>query len=78
MFALLMAAKSGVGLAPLPVIIGDAEPDLIRLIGPIPNLTTPFYLLMHRDMRRAPRVRAFFDFFVEDLPRLRPIIAGRS
>jgi DNA-binding transcriptional LysR family regulator len=78
LFALLMAAKSGVGLAPIPCIIGDAEPDLIRLIGPIPDLSTPFYLLMHRDMRKTPRVRAFFDFFVEELPRLRPIIAGRG
>jgi DNA-binding transcriptional LysR family regulator len=77
LFALLMAAKSGVGLAPIPIIIGDAEPELIRLIGPIPDLSTPFYLLMHRDMRKTPRVRAFFDFFIEELPRLRPIIAGR-
>jgi DNA-binding transcriptional LysR family regulator len=78
MFALLMAVKSGVGLAPIPVIIGDAAPDLVRLIGPIPDLSTPFYLLMHRDMRKTPRVRAFFDFFVEELPKLRPIIAGRG
>jgi DNA-binding transcriptional LysR family regulator len=76
LFALLMAAKSGVGLAPLPIIIGDADSDLVRLIGPVPDLSTPFYLLMHRDMRKTPRVRAFFDFFVEELPRLRPIIAG--
>ena len=78
LFALLMAAKSGVGLAPIPIIIGDAEPDLVRLIGPIPDLSTPFYLLMHRDMRKTPRVRAFFDFFVGELPNLRPIIAGRG
>jgi DNA-binding transcriptional LysR family regulator len=77
LFALLMAIKSGVGLAPLPVIIGDVEPELVRLLGPIPDLSTPFYLLMHRDMRKTPRVRAFFDFFVEELPRLRPIISGR-
>jgi DNA-binding transcriptional LysR family regulator len=78
LFALLMAAKSGVGLAPIPIIIGDAEPELVRLIGPIPDLSTPFYLLMHRDMRKTPRVRAFFDFFVGELPSLRPIIAGRG
>ena len=42
LFALLMAAKSGVGLAPIPIIIGDAEPDLVRLIGPIPDLSTPY------------------------------------
>src|SRR5580704_2965228 len=78
LFALLMAAKSGVGLAPIPVIIGDAEPDLVRLIRPVPDLSTPLYLLMHRDMRNTPRVQAFFDFFIQELPRLRPTIFGRS
>lgn len=78
LFALLMAAKSGVGLAAIPIIIGDAEPDLVRLIRPVPDLSTPLYLLMHRDMRNTPRVQAFFDFFIEELPRLRPTIFGRS
>ena len=78
LFALLMAAKSGVG-APIPIIIGDAEPDLVRLIGPIPDLSTPYLFAdASRHAKSTPRVRAFFDFFVGELPNLRPIIAGRS
>jgi hypothetical protein len=32
---------------------------------------------MHRDMKLTPRVRAFFDFMIEELPRLRPLLTGK-
>jgi DNA-binding transcriptional LysR family regulator len=76
--ALLSAAKSGVGLAALPMTIGDSDPDLVRVLGPIPGLTTNFYLLMHQDMKTTPRVRALFDFFIEQLNIVRPILGGES
>lgn len=78
MTALLSAAKSGVGLAALPMTIGDNDPGLVRVLGPIPGLTTNFYLLMHQDMKTTPRVRALFDFFIEELNIVRPILAGES
>jgi DNA-binding transcriptional LysR family regulator len=78
MTALLSAAKSGVGLAALPMTIGDSEPDLVRVLGPIPGLTTNFYLLIHQDMKTTPRVRVLFDFFIEELDKVRPILAGES
>jgi hypothetical protein len=31
---------------------------------------------MHEDMKRTPRLRAFFDFMIEELPRLRPLLSG--
>ena len=36
---LVHSAKAGMGLAPLPLAIGDAEPDLVRVLGPIDELT---------------------------------------
>jgi len=77
LLALIMAAKSGSGLTPLPVIVGEAEKDLVRVAGPVSALATPFYLLMHKDMRQTPRVRAFFDFFIEALPTIRPLLTGK-
>lgn len=74
--ALLSAAKSGVGLAALPITIGDGDRGLTRVLGPIPGLTTNFYLLMHQDMRTTPRVRALFDFFIDELNIVRPILSG--
>ena len=56
MTALLSAAKSGAGLAALPVIVGDGDNGLVRVMGPIAGLNTNFYLLMHQEMKtRAAR-----------------------
>lgn len=75
---LLLAAKSGVGIAPLPLIDGDNEQNLLRLLEPIPEVVTNFYLLMHEDMRQTLRVRAFFDFIVDELKILRPILGDNT
>jgi DNA-binding transcriptional LysR family regulator len=76
--AALTAVKSGVGIGVLPVSLGDNDSDLLRLFGPIPNLPSDIYLLIHEDMKETPRVRAFFDFIISELAALRQIIdAGR-
>ncbi len=73
---LLYAVKSGVGIAPLPTALGDAEEDLVRVLGPIPELARIWRLLTHPDLRRTPRVSAFFDFIAEEGEALRPILTG--
>lgn len=73
---LVYAAKSGVGLAPLPTALGDAEPDLVRVLGPIPELARIWRVLTTPELRRTPRVAAFFDFMVDEIDQLRPIITG--
>jgi DNA-binding transcriptional LysR family regulator len=74
--ALVSAAKSGVGLVALPIIVADGEEGLVRAFGPVPDLSTNFYLLIHRDMRGTPRVRTFFDFVIENLSVLRSLFVG--
>ena len=73
---LVYAVKSGVGLGPLPTALGDAEPDLVRVLGPIPELARIWRVLTTPELRRTPRVSAFFDFLVEEIEALRPIITG--
>jgi DNA-binding transcriptional LysR family regulator len=73
---LVSAAKSGIGLAPLPTALGDAEADLVRVLGPIPELARSWRLLTHPDLRKTPRVSAFFDFINDELASLRPILTG--
>ena len=72
--AALTAVKSGVGLGVLPVTLGDNESDLLRLFGPIPNLPSDIYLLIHEDMKETPRVRAFFDFIIGELAAVRQVL----
>jgi DNA-binding transcriptional LysR family regulator len=73
---LVYAVKSGIGLGPLPTALGDAEPDLVRVLGPIPELSRSWRLLTHPDLRRAPRISAFFDFIIEERESLKSILTG--
>lgn len=75
---LLAAAKSGIGLAALPIAVGAVEENLIQVLGPIPELTTHFYLVTHRDLRDAPRVKAFSGFVDENLGAFRALLSGRA
>ena len=74
----VLAVKSGAGLGPLPIHHGDRESELVRLIDTDPELVSHFWLLMHRDMRRTPRVRAFFDFFVAELKAFRTLLLRQA
>lgn len=73
---LVYSAKAGLGLAPLPTAIADAESDLECVLGPIDELTRIWRVLAAPDRRHTPRVAAFFDFVVDEIESLRPIITG--
>jgi len=73
---LLYAVKAGVGIGPLPTALGDEEAGLVRVLGPVPELARIWRLLTTPELRRAPRVAAFFDFVVEEIEALRPILTG--
>ena len=73
---LIYAVKSGIGVGPLPTAMADAEPDLVRVLGPIPELARSWRLLAHPDLRRTPRVAAFFDFIVAERDSLKSILTG--
>ena len=75
---LLMAAKSGVGVTILPVQLGDPAEELIRVIDPLPELMSQIYILVHPDLRHAPRVRAFFDFVIAEIGAFRPMLLGKT
>lgn len=70
------SAKANMGLAALPTALGDAEPDLVRVLGPVPELTRIWRLLTTRQLRRTPRVSAFFEFMAGEAGTLRPILTG--
>jgi DNA-binding transcriptional LysR family regulator len=66
---LLTAVRSGFGIAVLPCIVADAEPDLVRCIPPRDNHNRQMWLLTHERVRHTPRVRAVIDFLYERLTR---------
>jgi DNA-binding transcriptional LysR family regulator len=72
---LLYAVKSGVGIAPLPTALGDAEEGLVRVLGPIPELARIWRVLAHPNVRHTARVAAFFDFIAGETDTLKTILA---
>jgi DNA-binding transcriptional LysR family regulator len=62
-----LAVKSGAGLAPLPTVYAAEDTDLVSLFGALPELNYPIFLVAHKDMRKHPRVSAFFEFCVREL-----------
>ena len=72
----LYSVKAGVGVAPLPTAIADAESELVRVLGPIPELTRIWRILATPELRHTPRVSAFFEFIVDEVEALRPILTG--
>jgi len=71
------AARAGAGLALLPCYLGDGDPAL-RRIGPIlADVAADQWLLVHRDLRDLPRVRAVMDALVRLFQDERAALAGR-
>jgi DNA-binding transcriptional LysR family regulator len=61
------AVKSGAGLAPLPAVYAAADAELVSLFGTMPDLDYPIFLVAHKDVRKSPRVNAFFEFCIREL-----------
>jgi DNA-binding transcriptional LysR family regulator len=72
---IMEAIKSGVGVAPLPVPYAKRERDLVMVLESRPELDFPFYVVVHRDMHRVHRVRAFLDFLAAEAKLVRRALA---
>jgi DNA-binding transcriptional LysR family regulator len=71
---LLQSVRSGLGVGPLPANIADAEPELERVLGPVPELARTWRLLTPSALRKAPRIAAFFDFVEGEREAVRAIL----
>jgi DNA-binding transcriptional LysR family regulator len=66
---MLSAIRSGLGIAVLPCIIADADPDLVQCIPPKDEHGRAMWLVTHERVRHAPRVRAVIDFLYERISK---------
>jgi DNA-binding transcriptional LysR family regulator len=46
------------------------------LLAPIPELAATYWIVVHRDLRRAPCVRAAIDWIRQAFAEQRDLIAG--
>ena len=74
----LETARSGGGFAILPCYLADADPQLQRVGTPIAEIFADQWLLVHRDLRALPRVRAVMDAVIDLFHRERSSLEGRS
>jgi DNA-binding transcriptional LysR family regulator len=63
----VLAVRAGAGLAALPAVHAAGEDELVCVINPLPALAYPMYLFVHKDLRRVPRISAFFEFCRREL-----------
>ncbi len=76
--ALQAASREHLGVAPLPCYLGDPDPDLVRVATPIPEMAATLWVLLHPDLKRVARIRAFVDYVVPALARMRPLLEGST
>ncbi|HEY8335402.1 MAG TPA: LysR family transcriptional regulator [Tardiphaga sp.] len=66
------AARGGVGLVALPHFVGDSDPRLQRYDATDSKAVgRDVWLIVHRDLRGAPVVRAVMDFLIDCVKDLR-------
>ena len=59
------AAGAGIGVALLPAFLGEADPRLKQMPSAEALPSREIWILVHDDLRRAPRIRAVMDFLIE-------------
>jgi DNA-binding transcriptional LysR family regulator len=70
------AVRAGIGVGLLPCYAGDADPLLERITPPIPELGAEYWVIVHRDLRRAACVRAVIDWIRRLFEERRGELAG--
>ena len=76
---MMSAIRSGLGIAVLPCIVADADPDLVQCVPPKDNQGRVMWLVTHERVRHTPRVRAVIDFLYDRIIRhIRQLEAQRA
>jgi DNA-binding transcriptional LysR family regulator len=72
------AVRAGIGVGLLPCYMGDNDPVLERLTPPVSELGAEYWVIVHRDLRRAACVRAVIDWIRRLFDERRDELAGTA
>jgi DNA-binding transcriptional LysR family regulator len=67
---MLSAVRAGFGLAVLPCMVADFDPDLVRCLPADPDNERGLWVLTHERLRHTPRIRTLLDFLYDRLTKL--------
>jgi DNA-binding transcriptional LysR family regulator len=62
---LFASVRAGLGIGPMPCLLADTEPDLMQVFPPDPDSVAYTWIVTRPELKDAPRVRAFIDFFTK-------------
>jgi DNA-binding transcriptional LysR family regulator len=72
------AIRAGAGRGVLPCYAADEDPLLERLTPPIPEIAAEYWVIVHRDLRRAACVRAVIEWLQALFTCERATLAGSA
>ncbi|HEV2097883.1 MAG TPA: LysR family transcriptional regulator, partial [Stellaceae bacterium] len=72
------AVRAGVGIGLLPCFAADADRSLERVTEPVPELAADYWVIVHRDLRRASCVRAVIEWIRQLFEERRDALAGTA
>jgi DNA-binding transcriptional LysR family regulator len=78
MSTLVLAVSLGIGLGALHCWMADPNPDLVRLWPEEALEHDDVYLVLHHDVQRTGRVRAFVEAIEERVAEIAPRLEARS
>lgn len=61
--------KHGAAIGILDAFIGDADPDVVRVLPDLEPLVFPIWLVAHRELTTSRRIRRVYDFLADELKR---------
>ena len=70
------AIRAGAGRGIFPCFIGDDDPLLERVTAPVPEIAAEYWVIVHRDLRRAACVRAVIEWVRQLFGNHRDLLAG--
>jgi DNA-binding transcriptional LysR family regulator len=70
------AIRAGAGRGIFPCFVGDEDRMLERLTSPVPEIAAEYWVIVHRDLRRAACVRAVIDWVRQLFVEQRDVLAG--
>jgi DNA-binding transcriptional LysR family regulator len=70
------AIRAGAGQGLLPCFVGDVDALLERVTPPVPEVGAEYWVIVHRDLRRAVCVRAVIDWVRALFVESRAALAG--
>lgn len=59
--------RRGLGIGAMMDEIASVTPDVVRVLDDLPPVKFPIWLVTHRELRTARRIRVVFDLLAEEL-----------